>query len=386
MTLEEIKNLTGEQLEVRMAEIQSLNPESVDADDLEKEVSAIENRKAELIEAEENRKLQAEKIACGELQTEVKEERKEETVMTNLEIRKSTEYINAFANYIKTEKDAECRALLTENVEGMVPVPVFIEELIKTAWERDGVMSRVRKSFIRGNLRIGFEVSATGAEIHIEGTPAPEEEQIVIGVINLIPESIKKWITISDEAMDMGGEAFLRYIYDEITYQITRKASDILINLILDAPTETTTEAIGVSEIQSDEITQALIVEALGTLSDYARNPVIIMNRATYAAFKAVQYAGQFNTDIFEGLDIVFSDSLPSFAEAAAGETYAIVGDLGRGALANFPNGQEVRIKYDDLSLAELDLVKIVGREYVALGIVAPRAFTRIAKEPLSQQ
>lgn len=386
MTLEEIKNLTGEQLEVRMAEIQSLNPESVDADDLEKEVSAIENRKAELIEAEENRKLQAEKIACGELQTEVKEERKEETVMTNLEIRKSTEYINAFANFIKTEKDAECRALLTENVEGMVPVPVFIEELIKTAWERDGVMSRVRKSFIRGNLRIGFEVSATGAEIHIEGTPAPEEEQIVIGVINLIPESIKKWITISDEAMDMGGEAFLRYIYDEITYQITRKASDILINLILDAPTETTTEDIGVSEIQSDEITQALIVEALGTLSDYARNPVIIMNRATYAAFKAVQYAGQFNTDIFEGLDIVFSDSLPSFAEAAAGETYAIVGDLGRGALANFPNGQEVRIKYDDLSLAELDLVKIVGREYVALGIVAPRAFTRIAKEPLSQQ
>lgn len=386
MTLEEIKNLTGEQLEVRMTEIQSLNPESVDADDLEIEVSAIENRKAELIEAEENRKLQAEKIACGELQTEVKEERKEETVMTNLEIRKSTEYINAFANFIKTEKDAECRALLTENVEGMVPVPVFIEELIKTAWERDGVMSRVRKSFIRGNLRIGFEVSATGAEIHIEGTPAPEEEQIVIGVINLIPESIKKWITISDEAMDMGGEAFLRYIYDEITYQITRKASDILINLILDAPTETTTEAIGVSEIQSDEITQALIVEALGTLSDYARNPVIIMNRATYAAFKAVQYAGQFNTDIFEGLDIVFSDSLPSFAEAAAGETYAIVGDLGRGALANFPNGQEVRIKYDDLSLAELDLVKIVGREYVALGIVAPRAFTRIAKEPLSQQ
>lgn len=386
MTLEEIKNLTGEQLEVRMTEIQSLNPESVDADDLEKEVSAIENRKAELIEAEENRKLQAEKIAGGELQTEVKEERKEETVMTNLEIRKSTEYINAFANFIKTEKDAECRALLTENVEGMVPVPVFIEELIKTAWERDGVMSRVRKSFIRGNLRIGFEVSATGAEIHIEGTPAPEEEQIVIGVINLIPESIKKWITISDEAMDMGGEAFLRYIYDEITYQITRKASDILINLILDAPTETTTEAIGVSEIQSDEITQALIVEALGTLSDYARNPVIIMNRATYAAFKAVQYAGQFNTDIFEGLDIVFSDSLPSFAEAAAGETYAIVGDLGRGALANFPNGQEVRIKYDDLSLAELDLVKIVGREYVALGIVAPRAFTRIAKEPLSQQ
>ena len=35
----------------------------------------------------------------------------------------------------------------------------------------------------------------------------------------------------------------------------------------------------------------------------------------------------------------------------------------------------------DDLSLSEKDLVKIVGREYVGLGVVAPKAFVRIMKD-----
>ena len=55
-----------------------------------------------------------------------------------------------------------------------------------------------------------------------------------------------------------------------------------------------------------------------------------------------------------------------------------IVGDLGEGALANFPEGEGISLKFDDLSLAEKDLVKIVGREYIALGVVAPEAFVKI--------
>ena len=54
-----------------------------------------------------------------------------------------------------------------------------------------------------------------------------------------------------------------------------------------------------------------------------------------------------------------------------------IVGDFG-GAHANFPNGDEIRIKYDDLSLAEADLVKLVGREYVALGVTQDHAFCKV--------
>ena len=72
------------------------------------------------------------------------------------EIRSSKEYINAFANYIKTGDDSECRALLTTNVTGgQVPVPQVVEERIRTAWENTGLMDLVRKTYVRGNVKIG---------------------------------------------------------------------------------------------------------------------------------------------------------------------------------------------------------------------------------------
>ena len=40
--------------------------------------------------------------------------------------------------------------------------------------------------------------------------------------------------------------------------------------------------------------------------------------------------------------------------------------------------GDGIVIKYDDLSLAEKDLIKIVGREYIGLGIVADHAFCKV--------
>ena len=104
------------------------------------------------------------------------------------------------------------------------------------------------------------------------------------------------------------------------------------------------------------------------------------MNKQSYGAFKAVQYAASYPVDVFEGCPVLFNNSIDSFANATTGDTYAIVGDLGEGALANFPAGEEINIKFDDLSLAEKDLVKIVGRQYVGLGVVAPDAFVKIQK------
>ena len=71
---------------------------------------------------------------------------------------------------------------------------------------------------------------------------------------------------------------------------------------------------------------------------------------------------------------------LTAHAAATTGVCYAIVGDLGEGALANFPNGEEIDFKFDDVSLADADLVKITGREYVGLGIVGPKAFVKLTK------
>lgn len=104
------------------------------------------------------------------------------------------------------------------------------------------------------------------------------------------------------------------------------------------------------------------------------------MNKATFASFKAVQAAGNYGYDPFEGLPVLFNSTVKAYSAATTGDTYAIVGDFGEGAQANFPNGEEITIKYDDVTLSESDLVKLVGRQYVALGVVAPKAFVKIAK------
>ena len=65
--------------------------------------------------------------------------------MTNKEVRNTKEYIEAYANYIKTGDDTECRTILTENVEdGILPVPEIAENTVRTAWENDEVFSSLK--------------------------------------------------------------------------------------------------------------------------------------------------------------------------------------------------------------------------------------------------
>lgn len=104
------------------------------------------------------------------------------------------------------------------------------------------------------------------------------------------------------------------------------------------------------------------------------------MNPATKAAFKTAVYSGQFNADPFEGLTVIPTNALPAYGAASENAVYAIVGDFGFGALANFPNGENIQIKVDDKTAMTSDLVKILGREYVAVEPVANRAFVNITK------
>ena len=78
-------------------------------------------------------------------------------------------------------------------------------------------------------------------------------------------------------------------------------------------------------------------------------------------------------------LTVLFSDALPAYASADDNAVYAVVGDL-KGAQVNFPEGDGVVIKWDDLSEAEADLVKVVGRQYAAHAVTAPGRFVNITK------
>lgn len=377
--MELIDKTIEELMERRSAIAAEIDAPDADLDALEAEARAIneevENRKA----AENKRNEIRNAVAQGDGEIKTKFEETEERKMDINEIRSSKEYVEAYANYIKTGKDDECRALLSTNVAGgYVPVPAIVEGRIRTAWDKLGLMELVRKTYVRGNLKVGFELSADGAVVHTEGTAAPSEEALTFGIVSLTPASIKKWIKISDEAMDMGGEEFLYYIYDELTYRIAKKAQEELLAKITACTASATSTAVGVGVVAGTP-SIGLVAEALGKLSDEAANPVVVMNKGTWAQMKAVQYAGQFNVDPFEGLPVYFDNTIPAYtASGTTGSTWMIVGDFGLGAQANFPNGDEISIKFDDLSLAESDLVKIVGREYIALGAVADHAFCKV--------
>lgn len=391
------KHLGTENFEAREAELEASIAEltvdsteeeraavSAAVEKLEEERSAFKARKEELekIVADTEAELrEAEEEAPPEedKKPEKVEERKME--MGIEEIRSSKEYINAFANYIKTEKDDEVRALLSVNATvstGYVPVPTVIEDRIRTAWNKLGLMELVRKTYIKGNLKVGFELSATEADIHAEGAVAPNEETLTLGVVEMIPQSIKKWITISDEALDLSGEEFLYYIYDELTYRIAKKAQSMLIGLVTAASTTASSTAVSVAEIDDGAPTLSIVAEAVSNLSDEAASPVIVMNKATMAAFEAARVAGKFATDPYFGLPVFYDNTLPAYSTTATTGVWLVVGDFGRGAQANFPAGQDIGIKYDDLSLSEKDLVKLVGREYVALGLVQDKCFCRV--------
>lgn len=363
MSRDEIMTLGFEELETRAAEI-AVETAEADAEVIEtlnEELNAIEERKLDLNKEVEERKLAIEKVVEGEgKEIEIVTE---ERTMTNKEIRNTSEYIDAYAKYIKTGKDVECRALLTENVEdGTVPVPSFVENRFRQAWERDEIFSRVAKTYVRGNLKVGFEVSATDAEIHTEGDMEnPKEEELILGTIALIPQMIKKWITFSDEVLALGSEDFLTYIYDELAYKIVQKAADVVVEKIMDAPAESSADKVGVAKIDGD-VTAASIIDAIASLGDEARDLVFIADGATIASVQKAALEAPYAYDPFQGLTVIKKSNVEG----------AIVGDLA-GVQANLPEGDAVRFKFDELSLAEKDLVKVVGRLLAAIEVVGPK-------------
>lgn len=371
MTREEIMLFGFEEIETRRSEIIK-ELETADAEMIENlngELDALEERKSALdLEVEEKRKA-AEAVALGAGKTI--EKRKDDKKMTNLEVRNTPEYVAAYAKYVKTGKDAECRALLTEAVDnGYVPVPEFVESAIMTAWDNDEIFSRLSKTFVPGNDKVGFEVSATGAAIHTEGDDEPDEETLVLGIVDIVPDYIKKWITCSDKALAVGPRELLAYLYDEIEYQIVKKAADVAVAKILAAPASSTTSAVGVAQV-SGNVEPATILQAIGQLGGNARNRVFIASGTTIAAVRGAALLANYAFDPFFGLTVIQNDTVTDGA---------IVGDLA-GVRANLPEGGSVRFIFDELSLAEKDLVKIVGKMLAGIEVIGPKMFAVIKSE-----
>ena len=370
MTKEQIMELGFEELETRKAEI-AIELDTADADQIETlnaELDDIEERTKALNLEIEERKKAAEAVANGA--GEQLKVRDKENKMSNLEIRNSHEYIEAFAKYVKTGDATECRTLLTDNVQnGTVAVPTFVGEIVAKRLGESEILRRVRRMNAAGNVKVGFEISAPAATAHTENGGAVDEEALVLGIVNLVPTTYKKWVQISDEALDsMSGEAYLSYIYDEVARGIIKAEENAVVAAILAAPQTATASAPAVAKTGSAMGAISDFVQARALLSSAAENLVIICTPAQYATYRGYQMSASYAVDPFDGLEVLFSDAA----------TAPIIGDLS-GVMMNLPKGDAIEFKYDDKSLMTSDMVKILGRQPAAIGVVGNLFFAKVS-------
>ena len=375
----EIKDMQMEDIEARLAEItKEIDGEGADIEALNAEVDQLVERQSAIKQAAEEKRSLLEKVASMDV-TPIDSVEERETKM-EIEYRNTPEYIEKYAEWFKDQDNAEKRAaLLTENVDGTIAVPDLVYDEIKTAWDDDEILRDIPRLSVKGNLKVNFEISASGAVKHTEGSGAVDEQTLTEGIVTMVPAYFKKWKSFSDEVLSMRGEAFLRYIYRELAHHIMKAISDDLIDQISQLGTTATATAPAAAKITGAPAV-GLVATAMGNLSDEANRPVIVMNKLTWAAFKAAQYAGSFNVDPFEGLEVRFTNKLKAYSAASAGEVYMIVGDFRQGALINMPNGEAIEYTFDNISRKKEDLVEVLGKLYAAVAPVACGAFVNVAK------
>ncbi len=379
----EINEMTLENVEARLAECDSIRETSENAEEIEalaKEVEELEVRKAELKDLEE-RKAIAQEIESGKVTPEIIEERKEENKMKTIEeYRNSKEYIDAFAEFVKTGKDEEVRALLTTNVgeAGTVAVPTIVMDKIKTAWDNNAITSRTTKTTFAANVQAEFEISGDDAVIHNEGSGAISEETLTHGIVEIIPEMIMKDKGFSREVMKMRGEEFLNYIYDELSYRIIKKLADVIVGKIAALPSSATSTTPNAASI-TEGVAMGTVASAIGNLSDEADDLVIIMNKLTWSAFKAAQYANGYGVDPFEGLPVLYNNTLPAYSTANTNDVYMAVGSL-KDVQVNYPGGEGIDFIFDEISKKKEAIVEITGSQYAGVGVTACKRFTLVKK------
>ena len=379
--MNELTEKSVEELQTRQAEIVAENQDEMTTETVEERANELEAINAEL-EARKQAADEAEEIRAqiaegkiGKIKEEVKQEEKK---MTDLEMRGSAEYCEAYKHYIISGDDKECRSLLTTNASGELPVPILVEQAIKHAWESNTFLTKVRKTAFRGNLKVPFEKSADPAYVHTEGTTGLTEEDLQLGIVTLTPANVKKYIKISDEAIAMGGEQFVQYIYDELAQRVMEKLVSELVGDVNSAQTTHQDTSIGIPKVtEAPGVTVAL--NAADQTSEEARDLCIVLNPLSIAAFRDANASGNFNIDPFAGLTVIKCSALPAYSSASDNAMYAIVGDLSA-IQVNYPEGEGVVTTWDPYTYAEDDMVKVVARQYAGHGVTAPGRLVRLCK------
>ena len=310
----------------------------------------------------------------------------------------SKEYNKVYADYLRSgNKDNLNVYLRTANLATTtdnVPIPTIMQGFVETAWEKYGKFSRiVRETFIKGIINVPVEKSADDAVWHDENAAEPTQETITLDSIMLKPKMIKKWIALTDELMAMAPEEFLQYVADELVYKVvlaldhaiisrTDAGGNGVIGIVGNANTATLTKALSFNVVN----------EAIAEIES-ENNLLVAMNKKTFfqnfmgltdtTGRPIYQIIGE-NTEkaryFLNGIPVEFTNAIPAYDTVVKGGVYAVVGDFARGYRLNYPNGREVSTLIDPYTGATEDVVKMVGKLFVAGNVVKLKHFAQLKK------
>lgn len=394
--LNERKNDIASSIEERKASFEQSDVETRDAilndvDALTKEAEEIDSQVAELEEVRAKFEEQEKRMSLVKTVAPTEVEARKEEIKTD--IYDTPEYRQAWVNAIRTGDDREVRAMATSNDN--VPVPTIWQNYVETAWYNYGKFSRiVNKTSIQGYLNIPIESAADPAVVHDENSAMPAEENITLGLIELKPAMIKKWISMTDELMAMTADDFMRYLADELVYRVVLKLDEGIIKGALDSSGKGVVGIVGnpntlvaangalsfntinagiADLVTFDNLTVAMnpktFFDNYMGLTDLQQRPIYQI--ATDNAGKPMYYVN--------GIRVEFTQALPAYDAATAGQAWAVAGDF-RGYRLNLPEGDMVKTLYDPYTLAREDKAIMVGRLYAAGNVARLKHFVQFNK------
>lgn len=320
MTIEEIKALDADGITARAAEIETAyTAEGANLEELSAELDALEERKKELKELAEKRDAEERAALEATNAKKIIEEKENKKMFT----KESTEYRNAFYNYITGRATAEERAILQTpiSVDGdgsndgyAIAIPQTLDEKI---WDNvhtahpvladinridSGIVMQVTKHTA---ITAGKAVGKKDGKANASASVATEQNTFV--KVNLIGKDYVKYVELTYAEAKMSQGALEDYLAEEI-------ASDIGEALAKDVFTQMITDGAANAAYKDSNDYFTTIASALATVTG-AVKPVIYCNAATYyGIFGSVDDNGQpvFRDGVAIGAEVKIDSAVPS--------------------------------------------------------------------------
>ena len=398
------RNEIADLVEERKASFETADVETRDAflnevEDLTKEAEQLDADIKDLEEQRTKLEEQEKRMSMTNTLSKVEIEGRKDQIETENAFG-THEYNQLYADYIRGKvEEQEIRSYVQRSGganlstgTSNIPIPVIMQGYVETAWYEYGKFSRlVSETFEPAILKIPVEVSASNASWHTENGDAPAQEQITLGQIILQGKTIKKWLALTTELMAMAAEDFLRYVADELVYKVYLALDEAIIS-------RTDLNGEGVIGVANNANTLSmvsainfnLVNEAIANLVTFedltiAMNPETFFNnfmglvdQVGNPIFRIVHDNENRPQYFLSGHRVEFTQALKAYNKCSAQDVYMVVGNFRRGYRLNYPQGRDVITLVDPYTLATEDVVRMIGRLYVAGNVVKPKHFAQV--------